>query len=32
VAPVVGGQSHGNLQPLLVITYIIALSGAFPAS
>jgi microcystin-dependent protein len=32
VGPVIGGQEHGNLQPLLVITYIIALSGTFPVS
>jgi microcystin-dependent protein len=26
-----GGQAHSNLQPLLVVNYIIALSGIFPS-
>jgi microcystin-dependent protein len=26
-----GGQPHGNLQPLLVLTFCIALQGIFPS-
>jgi microcystin-dependent protein len=31
VTPTTGGQQHGNLQPLLVISYIIALEGIYPS-
>ena len=27
----VGGTAHNNLQPYLVLTYVIALAGIFPA-
>jgi microcystin-dependent protein len=26
-----GGQPHGNLQPYLVLNYVIAMQGVFPA-
>ena len=29
--PIGGSQAHSNLQPLLVLTYIIALQGIFPS-
>lgn len=30
IGPSGGGQPHDNLQPFLVINYIIALEGIFP--
>jgi microcystin-dependent protein len=30
-SPVGGGQPHGNLQPYLVLNYVIAMQGVFPA-
>jgi microcystin-dependent protein len=31
VAPSGGGQPHNNLQPFLVLNFIIALQGIYPA-
>ncbi|HUA68938.1 MAG TPA: tail fiber protein [Candidatus Saccharimonadales bacterium] len=31
VAPIGGGQPHNNLQPYLVLNFVIALQGIFPA-
>jgi microcystin-dependent protein len=31
ITPTGGNQPHNNLQPLLVITFVIAVEGVFPA-
>jgi microcystin-dependent protein len=31
IAPAGGSQPHDNMQPYLAVTFIIALSGIFPA-